>query len=213
MSQRIPSNLKEQEGNIPPCLWQVFFKIVIPKVFRCCVYFSCSIRLPCSIYPERFGKHAREAWLLLLVSCSTKIYLLSVEWCKTTNCPGRDAKRLVILKGDFESGEEKGGGQMKEEIARKYSAYFQSILHHNNGYFLTVSASLSNSEAMQWKTKAQRIDCSSSKWISPPRQIIRLCTKSQLGVLHLPRALVYSWWYNCSTFLNCNDTEASKREG
>jgi len=50
---------------------------------------------------------------------------------------GRDAKRLVILKGDFESGEEKGGGQMKEEIARKYSAYFQSILHHNNGYFLT----------------------------------------------------------------------------
>ena len=56
---------------------------------------------------------------------------------------GRDAKRLVILKGDFESGEEKGGGgQLKEEIARKYSAYFQSILHHNNGYFLTVSAIL-----------------------------------------------------------------------
>ena len=76
---------------------------------------------------------------------------------------GRDAKRLVILKGDFESGEEKGGGQLKEEIARKYSAYFQSILHHNNGYFLTASASLSYSEAMRWKTKAQRIDCSSSK--------------------------------------------------
>ena len=54
---------------------------------------------------------------------------------------GRDGKRLVILKGDFESGEEKGG-QLKEEIARKYSAYFQSILHHNNGYFLTVSAIL-----------------------------------------------------------------------
>ena len=49
----------------------------------------------------------------------------------------------MILKGDFESGEEKGGGgQLKEEIARKYSAYFQSILHHNNGYFLTVSAIL-----------------------------------------------------------------------
>ena len=56
---------------------------------------------------------------------------------------GRDAKRLVILKGDFESGEEKGG-QLKEEIARKYSAYFQSILHHNNGYFLTVSAILTS---------------------------------------------------------------------
>ena len=193
MSMRIPSNLKEQKGNLTPCLWQVFFKIFILKVFRWCVF---SIRLPCSIFPERFGKHAREVWLLLLVSCSTKIYHLSVERCKTTNCPGRDAKRLVILKGDFESGEEKGGGQMKEEIARKYSAYFQSILHHNNGYFLTASASLSYSEAMQWKTKAQRIDCSSSKWISPPRQIIRLCTKSQLRVLHLPRVLVhlaYPW--------------------
>ena len=142
MSKRVPSNLKEQKGNLPPRLWQVFFKIVILKVFRCCVYSPYSIRLPCSIYPGRFGKHAREAWLLLLVSCSTKIYHLSVEWWKTTNCPGRDAKRLVILKGDFESGEEKGGGQMKEEIARKYSAYFQSILHHNNGYFLTVSAIL-----------------------------------------------------------------------
>ena len=147
MSKRVPSNLKEQKGNLPPRLWQVFFKVVILKVFRCCVYSPNSIRLPCSIYPGRFGKHAREAWLLLLVSCSTKIYHLSVEWWKTTNCPGRDAKRLVILKGDFESGEEKGGGQMKEEIARKYSAYFQSILHHNNGYFLTVSASLSYSEA------------------------------------------------------------------
>ena len=56
---------------------------------------------------------------------------------------GRDATRLGILKGDFESGEEKGGGgQLKEEIARKYSAYFQSILPHNTGYFLTVSAIL-----------------------------------------------------------------------
>jgi len=48
---------------------------------------------------------------------------------------GRDAKRLVILRGDFEGGEEKGG-LVKEDIARKYSAYFQSILHHNNGYFI-----------------------------------------------------------------------------
>ena len=65
---------------------------------------------------------------------------------------GRDAKRLVILKGDFESGEEKGGGgQLKEEIARKYSAYFQSILHHNNGYFLTVSAILTTTSFM-WST-------------------------------------------------------------
>ena len=50
---------------------------------------------------------------------------------------GRDAKRIVILKGDFESEVEKGG-QMKEDLAKKYSAYFQSILHHNNGYFIQV---------------------------------------------------------------------------
>ena len=50
---------------------------------------------------------------------------------------GRDAKRTVILRGDLEMEMEKGGS-MKEDIARKYSAYFRGILHHNNGYFLLV---------------------------------------------------------------------------
>ena len=50
---------------------------------------------------------------------------------------GMDAKRTVILRGDLEMEMEKGGS-MKEDIARKYSAYFKSILHHNNGYFLQV---------------------------------------------------------------------------
>ena len=86
------------------------------------------------------GKLARAVLWLLLVGVYN-FSARSVNLCVV----GRDAKRLVILKGDFESGEEKGGGgggQLKEEIARKYSAYFQSILHHNNGYFLTVSAIL-----------------------------------------------------------------------
>ena len=48
-----------------------------------------------------------------------------------------DAKRTFILRGDLEMEMEKGGS-MKEDIARKYSAYFMSILHHNNGYFLQV---------------------------------------------------------------------------
>ena len=50
---------------------------------------------------------------------------------------GRDAKRTVILRGDLEM-DMKKGGEMKEDIARKYSAYFRSILHHNNGYFAQV---------------------------------------------------------------------------
>ena len=50
---------------------------------------------------------------------------------------GKDAKQIVILKGDFEKQLEKGSF-IKEDIARKYSAYFQSILHHNNGYFAQV---------------------------------------------------------------------------
>ena len=53
---------------------------------------------------------------------------------------GMDAKRTVILRGDLEMEMEKGGS-MKEDIARKYSAYFRSILHHNNGYFLQVRKS------------------------------------------------------------------------
>ena len=47
--------------------------------------------------------------------------------------------------------------------------------------------------------------------ISPPRQIIRLCTKSQLGVLHLPWALVHSWWYKCSSFCELQLWKHQKR--
>ena len=47
------------------------------------------------------------------------------------------AKRTVILRGDLDS-EMEAESSMKEDIARKYSAYFRSILHHNNGYFLQV---------------------------------------------------------------------------
>jgi len=48
---------------------------------------------------------------------------------------GKDARHVVILKGDRNNQIEKGGSVIKEEVARKYSTYFQSILHHNNGYF------------------------------------------------------------------------------
>jgi len=47
---------------------------------------------------------------------------------------GKDARQLVILKGDMENLGDKGC-LIKEDIARKYIAYFHSILHHNNGYF------------------------------------------------------------------------------
>ena len=47
---------------------------------------------------------------------------------------GKDARQIVILKGDFENQRDKGS-LVKEDIARKYITYFQSILHHNNGYF------------------------------------------------------------------------------
>ena len=51
---------------------------------------------------------------------------------------GKDARHVVILKGDRNNQIEKGGSVIKEEVARKYSTYFQSILHHNNGYFAQV---------------------------------------------------------------------------
>ena len=108
------------------------------------------IRPPSFTSHGKSGKPARAVlWLLLVGIPSSKTY--HSEFAVV----GRDAKRLVILKGDFESGEEKGG-QLKEEIARKYSAYFQSILHHNNGYFLTVSAILTTTSFMwstHWKAK------------------------------------------------------------
>ena len=51
---------------------------------------------------------------------------------------GKDAKTIVILKGDSEN-QVKKGSVLKEDVARKYASYFQSILHHNNGYFAQVS--------------------------------------------------------------------------
>ena len=50
---------------------------------------------------------------------------------------GKDARRLVILKGDLENSGDRGS-LVKEDIARKYISYFHSILHHNNGYFCLV---------------------------------------------------------------------------
>ena len=51
---------------------------------------------------------------------------------------GKDAKTIVILKGDSEN-QPKKGSVLKEDVARKYASYFQSILHHNNGYFAQVN--------------------------------------------------------------------------
>ena len=50
---------------------------------------------------------------------------------------GKDARRLVILKGDLENSGDRGS-LVKEDIAKKYITYFHSILHHNNGYFCLV---------------------------------------------------------------------------
>ena len=53
--------------------------------------------------------------------------------------PGKDARRLVILKGDLENSGDRGS-LVKEDIAKKYISYFHSILHHNNGYFCLVTS-------------------------------------------------------------------------
>ncbi|XP_023346382.1 innexin inx2 [Eurytemora carolleeae] len=48
---------------------------------------------------------------------------------------GREGKRRVLMRGDVEGALEHGF-ILKDDLARKYSAYFLSILHHNNGYFI-----------------------------------------------------------------------------
>ena len=61
----------------------------------------------------------------------------SSETVRKKPISGKDAKTIVILKGDSEN-QAKKGSVLKEDVARKYSSYFQSILHHNNGYFAQV---------------------------------------------------------------------------
>ena len=67
-----------------------------------------------------------------------KQHLLISESIKNEPISGKDAKTIVILKGDSEN-QAKKGSVLNEDVARKYSAYFQSILHHNNGYFAQVN--------------------------------------------------------------------------
>ena len=62
---------------------------------------------------------------------------ITTLWVISISTSGKDAKKIVILKGDFENQLGKGS-LIKEDIARKYSAYFHSILHHNTGYFVQV---------------------------------------------------------------------------
>lgn len=52
------------------------------------------------------------------------------------NFPGKDAKRSILLAEECES--EFESTLYRESVAKKYASYFQSTLHHNNGYFLQV---------------------------------------------------------------------------
>jgi hypothetical protein len=49
---------------------------------------------------------------------------------------GKDAKRAILLAEETQSDIE--SAFYKEAVAKKYASFFQSTLHHNNGYFLQV---------------------------------------------------------------------------
>jgi len=48
---------------------------------------------------------------------------------------GREGKRRLMMRHGGDEDNLETGFIHKDELARKYSAYFLSILHHNNGYF------------------------------------------------------------------------------
>ena len=63
--------------------------------------------------------------------------ILSYE--KDFFCSGKDAKRGVLLEGGEEAGEmDATSAYYRHNVARKYAKFFQSTLHHNNGYFAQV---------------------------------------------------------------------------
>jgi hypothetical protein len=69
---------------------------------------------------------------------STKLYRFTT---------GKDAKRAILLAEETQSDIE--SAFYKEAVAKKYASFFQSTLHHNNGYFLQVKK--------PWTSK--NIDC------------------------------------------------------
>jgi hypothetical protein len=57
----------------------------------------------------------------------------SIVYFKT----GKDAKRAILLAEENQSDIE--SAFYKEAVAKKYASFFQSTLHHNNGYFIQVT--------------------------------------------------------------------------
>jgi hypothetical protein len=53
---------------------------------------------------------------------------------------GKDAKRAILLAEETQSDIE--SAFYKEAVAKKYASFFQSTLHHNNGYFLQVKKTI-----------------------------------------------------------------------
>ena len=52
---------------------------------------------------------------------------------------GKDAKKSVMLSEDSSPLLENEAAVIyRENVAKKYANFFQSTLHHNNGYFLQV---------------------------------------------------------------------------
>ena len=93
-------------------------------------------------------------FLLHAVYCilfNTKINFLfpgnhnfSYFWFLGTLSLGKDAKRSILLKSEIETEiqteiqSEIEYAFYRETVAKKYAKFFQSTLHHNNGYFLQV---------------------------------------------------------------------------
>ena len=66
--------------------------------------------------------------------------LIHYGLAKLPRFAGKDAKRAVLLAEETQSDIE--SAFYKEAVAKKYASFFQSTLHHNNGYFLQVGLAL-----------------------------------------------------------------------
>ena len=80
-------------------------------------------RQPCSVYQGRSGKHVREGSFNHLV----KQNLLISESIKKNPISGKDARTIVMLKGDSENQAKKGQcseGRCCQEVLVIFSKYF-----------------------------------------------------------------------------------------
>lgn len=97
------------------------------------IYFQCTHQTTQWLFIASVKAHSTSPRRLKLIGYRMLYFLTA---CMNKYIAGKDAKRGILLDGEVTTDME--SAFYRDTVARKYAKFFQSTLHHNNGYFLQV---------------------------------------------------------------------------